>query len=265
MNKLKDKAPSELTEEELWRLYKRTKDTSLKQELILRYLDIVKYIAGRIALNTYPFIPEEDLISYGILGLIDSIEKYNLGLKWKFTTYASIRIKGAILDELRHIDWVPREFRRQVKDLEETYINLESSLDRSPTTAEVAAKLKISEEKVQAILQASGFTNLYMLDPLILYPTFEEEESSDKLGSLEATQAKNPHEVLERKEKAKFIKEALDTLTERERKIITLYYFEELTFKEISTILKIGQGRVSQLHNQAMLRLRSYLSRKMQI
>lgn len=247
------------TEEELWREYKRTKDIKIREELILKYADVVKCIAGRIAINTPPQVEFEDLVSYGILGLIDAIEKYDNTQGIGFKTYASSRIKGAIIDEIRNLDWIPRSLRDKAKELEKVYAELEYKYGRSATDKEVAERLGITEEELtKLILNISG-ASLISLENVWCLSDEEEVEISDAIKSPPERQ---PDVTLEEKELKQSLINAINRLPEREKEIIILYYYDGLTLKEIGSVIGLTESRICQLHTQAILRLKGYL-RKM--
>jgi RNA polymerase sigma factor for flagellar operon FliA len=251
-----------MKEEELWRKYKEAKDEALKEELreeiILRYAPLVKYMAGRIAISTPPTVEFEDLVHYGIIGLIDAIEKFDINQNIKFKTYATQRIRGAILDELRQIDWIPRSIRQKSKELEAAYANLEYKLGRAATDEEVASELGISVEELnKMILEVSGTTLLSLDD---ISPVSDDDEMS-LMDTLEGPVTQTPEAITEKEEAKRLLVEAIEKLPPREREVIALYYYEELTLKEIGEVLGITESRVSQLHTKIILRLRGYLSK----
>ncbi|MFH1448884.1 MAG: RNA polymerase sigma factor WhiG [bacterium] len=253
---------TKLKEEELWRVYKETEDEILKEELreeiILRYASLVKYIAGRIAMNTPPIVEFNDLVHYGIIGLIDAIEKFDLNQNIKFKTYAIQRIRGAILDELRIIDWVPRSVRQKSKELEIIYANLEHKLGRPATDEEVVKELGITIGELNKMISEVSGTTLLSLDDIC--PISDDNEVS-VIETIEGPVSQTPEVITEKEEAKKLLIEAMERLPQREREVIALYYYEELTLKEIGEVLGITESRVSQLHTKIILRLRGYLSK----
>jgi RNA polymerase sigma factor for flagellar operon FliA len=248
-----------MNEEELWREYKRTNDPKIREKLITAYAPLVKYIAGRISMTTPPNVEFEDLVSYGILGLIDAIEKYDPKMGSKFKTYATLRIKGAIYDELRLLDWVPRSVRQKAKEIEETYSTLEKKLGRPATDEEVAEAMSISTEELnQMTLEVSG-TSVVSLDDVKYIGSDSDEVAV--LDTVESQTVPSPEARLEREEMKQLLVEAINKLPQREREVIALYYYEELTLKEIGEVLGVTESRISQLHTKAIMRLRGYLSR----
>jgi RNA polymerase sigma factor for flagellar operon FliA len=248
-----------MNEEDLWREYKRTSDSKIREKLITAYAPLVKYIAGRISMATPPNVEFEDLVSYGILGLIDAIEKYDPKMGSKFKTYATLRIKGAIYDELRLLDWVPRSVRQKAKEIGEAYTTLEKKLGRPATDEEVAESLNISTEELnQMTLEVSG-TSIVSLDDVKHIGSDSDEVTV--LDTVESQVVPGPEARLEREEMKQLLVEAINKLPQREREVIALYYYEELTLKEIGEVLGVTESRISQLHTKAIMRLRGYLSR----
>jgi len=246
------------TEEELWKEYKRTKNPKIREELILKYASTVKYIAGKIAINTPPQVEFDDLVSYGILGLIDAIEKYDITQGIKFKTYASTRIKGAIIDELRILDWLPRSLRHKAKQLEQIYGELEYKLGRSATDKEVAMALNITEEELGRLILDVSSASLISLDDLWY---LESDEKREIIETVESPPEQGPEAALEQKEMKKFLVEAINRLPDKEKEVIILYYYDDLTLKEIGSVLGVSESRISQLHTQAILRLKGYLNK----
>lgn len=248
-----------MNEDEIWREYKRTNDPRLREKLIIMYAPMVKFIAGRIAMTTPPNVEFDDLVSYGIIGLIDAIEKYEPKLGSKFKTYATIRIKGSIYDELRLQDWVPRSVRQKAKELEDTYASLEHKLGRSATDEEVAQSMNITiDELNQIALEISG-TTVTSLDDLRYIGGDSDERSV--MDTVESHTVPGPEVGIEREEIKKLLVEAINKLPQREREVIALYYYEELTLREIGEVLGVSESRISQLHTKAIMRLRGHLSR----
>lgn len=250
-----------MTEEELWREYKKTNNPKIREELILRYAPLVKYIAGKIAIAA-PTIEYDDLISYGVIGLIDAIEKFDPGQGWLFKTYALKRIRGAIADELRELDWVPRQIRTKAKKLEDTYMNLETKYGRLPTEEEVCKELGISKEEFNEILFDISGTTVVSLDEI----WYIGEDGYEVLGveAIEASEAQNPEIILEKEEIRKRLEDAIERrLNEKEKEVIALYYYEDLTLKEIGKVMDITESRVCQLHANAITKLRATIRKHM--
>jgi RNA polymerase sigma factor for flagellar operon FliA len=243
----------------LWRDYKATKEERLRERLILHYSPLVKYVAGRVGVGLPPNIEQADLVSYGIFGLIDAIEKFDLERAIKFETYAISRIKGAIIDELRSIDWIPRSVRYKAREVEKAYAALEARLHRSPTEAEVAAELGIKLEDLHTIFSQVSFVNVVALDELLTAGG----EKGDKLSlvdTLEDTKAEDPVAAFETEETKYLLAKAINTLPEREKIVVTLYYYEGLTLAEIGQVLGVTESRICQMHTKAVLQLRGKLA-----
>ena len=243
----------------LWKDYKASKDEKLRERLILHYSPLVKYVAGRVGVGLPPNIEQADLVSYGIFGLIDAIEKFDLERAIKFETYAISRIKGAIIDELRSIDWIPRSVRYKAREVEKAYAALEAKLHRSPTEAEVAEELGIKLEELHTIFSQVSFVNVVALDELLSAGN----EKGDKLSlvdTLEDTKAEDPVQAFETEETKYLLAKAINTLPEREKIVVTLYYYEGLTLAEIGQVLGVTESRICQMHTKAVLQLRGKLA-----
>lgn len=241
----------------LWNEYKETDSQAARDQLILHYAPLVKYVAGRIGANLPHNVEQADLVSYGIFGLIDAIAKFELERDVKFETYAIARIKGAIIDELRSLDWVPRSLRHRARELERVYVELENELKRVPTDDEVAEALGISREEHQELLSRLSSTSMLALDEL--WTTSDREDGVSLLDTIEDTASPDPSVTFEKAEMKELLAEAINRLPEREKTVIGLYYYESLTLKEIGSILGVTESRVSQLHTKAVLRLKSRL------
>ncbi len=244
---------------ELWREYKTNGGEQLRERLILHYSPLVKYVAGRVGVGLPPNIEQADLVSYGIFGLIDAIQKFDLERAIKFETYAISRIKGAIIDELRSIDWIPRSVRSKAREVEKAYASLEAKLHRTPSEAEVAAELGIALEDLHAIFSQVSFVNVVALDELLSAGG----EKGDKLSlvdTLEDTKAEDPVQAFESEETKYLLAKAINTLPEREKIVVTLYYYEGLTLAEIGQVLGVTESRICQMHTKAVLQLRGKLA-----
>lgn len=244
-------------DQKLWLQYKASRDQRIKDSLILKYASFVKYVAGRIAVNLPSNVEFDDLVSYGILGLIDAIDKYDPERNVKFKTYAKTRIRGAIFDELRVLDWTPRSIRQKARKLEKAYAKLEAKLGRDATDEEIADFLKIDISELHKLFDETKKSLLLSLDEIF----YDDEEGSSRFDFVENQKSDNPQLKIEEAEAKKILAEAISKLSDRERMVITLYYYEDLTSKEIGKILGVSDSRVSQLHTKAILRLRGRLSR----
>ncbi|MBI4666551.1 MAG: FliA/WhiG family RNA polymerase sigma factor [Nitrospinae bacterium] len=225
--------------------------------LILEYSPLIKYIAHRLAVRLPPHVELDDLISSGVIGLIDAIEKFNPDKETQFKTYAEIRIRGAMLDELRSQDWVPRSVRQKATNLSSAYAKLEQSLGRPAEDDEVAQSMGVSMEEFYDLLhQAAGQAILSVED---LGGVDKDGEKRDIMEVLAGTKATDPETLARLEEVRTIIAKSIDMLPEKERLLVSLYYYEELTMKEIGEVLGITESRVSQLHTKAVMRLRAKL------
>ncbi|HTZ63631.1 MAG TPA: RNA polymerase sigma factor WhiG [Solirubrobacteraceae bacterium] len=241
---------------ELWRRYKSDGDQRARERLVVAYSPLVKYVAGRTAAGLPPHVEEADLISYGLGGLIAAIERFDPSREIKFETYAIMRIKGAIIDELRAMDWVPRSVRARAREVERANAKLEHTLQRAPTDKEIAAEMKVSVEELNDSLLAISHSSMVALDEL--WST--SDSSGDQVSlmdTLEDTTAPDPAKALDVGDLKDRIADSIATLPEREKLVIALYYYENLTLREIGEVLGVTESRVSQLHTKAVLRLRS--------
>lgn len=244
-------------DQQLWEQYKTNHDQRIKDALIMKYASFVKYVAGRIAVNLPSNVEFDDLVSYGILGLIDAIDKYDSDRNVKFKTYAKTRIRGAIFDELRVLDWTPRSIRQKARKLEKAYAKLEGKLGRDARDEEIAEYLNIDISELHKLFDETKKSLLLSLDEIF----YDDEEGSSRFDFIEDQKSDNPQSKIEEAEAKKILADAISKLSDRERMVITLYYYEELTSKEIGKILGVSDSRVSQLHTKAILRLRGRLSR----
>ncbi len=241
----------------LWARYKDEDDSSARDALILNYSPLVKYVAGRLASGLPQSVDTADLISYGIFGLIDAIKKFDPDRAIKFETYAIARIKGAIIDELRAMDWVPRSVRSRAREIETSYIALENQLKRVPSDLEVADHMGVTIKDFQAILTKLSYTSVVSFEEL--WVGGDRDEGQSALGSIKDDAAEDPVAIFESLEIKDILAGAIDRLPEREKTVIALYYYEGLTLKEIGQVLGVTESRVSQLHTKAVLRLRARL------
>lgn len=230
-----------------------------RNDMIIEYLPLVKFIASRIASRLPNHIEVADLVNSGIIGLIDAIEKFDASRKIKFKTYAEFRIKGAILDELRALDWVPRSTRQKASKLEKAYAEVEQRLGRSASDAEMMEHLGINAEEFDALVREARGVALISLDEL--QPDHDENFEHNLLEYLADPEAMDPAQIMNLDQIYRIVAETIDQLPEKERLVISLYYYEELTMKEIGEILSITESRVSQIHTKAILRLRGRLSK----
>ena len=243
----------------LWLQYRRTRDQHLRDRLILTYAPLVKFVAGRLGSGLPAHVEEEDLVSYGLLGLIGAIERYDPERDVKFETYAISRIKGAIIDELRAMDWVPRSVRARARQIERAIADLEARLHRAPTDEEIAGKIGISEEELDDSLTDISRSSIAALDELWTVSSSSGDQVA-LIDTIEDTQGPEPQSALAESELRDALGEAISRLPEREKLVVTLYYYEELTLREIGEVLGVTESRVSQLHTKAVLRLKARLA-----
>ncbi|HLS88953.1 MAG TPA: FliA/WhiG family RNA polymerase sigma factor [Sphingobacteriaceae bacterium] len=244
--------------EQLWLNYKHKQDEAARQELISRHLHLVKYIASRMVVHLPPMVELDDLISYGVFGLLDAIEKFDYRRGVKFETYAYTRIKGAVLDGLRAMDWVPQSLRKQAKEVEAAYWQLYHQDGRPPTDEQVAQSLGMSQEEYSELSQRLSSTTVLSLEDVLgsgddgdgsisLRDLLADPESPDPLAAVQLSEAKDR------------LAAAIAALPERDQLIISLYYYEGLTVKEIAEILELSASRISQIHTRAIMRLRAHM------
>jgi RNA polymerase sigma factor for flagellar operon FliA len=241
----------------LWERFGESHDEWAREQLILNYSPLVKFVAGRVAVNLPNSVENADLISYGMFGLIDAIEKFEPGRDIKFETYAITRIRGAIIDELRSLDWVPRSVRSRARDIERAIVTLEGRLKRTPEDSEVAEELGMPLKDLHDTYSKLSYTSVVSFEDL--WGTGQEADDRPTATSIEDLNAENPVETFEAEEMKVILAEAIERLTDRERTVIALYYYEGLSLKEIGTVLGVTESRVSQMHTKAVLRLRARL------
>lgn len=253
-----DKTNSTSELDELWRRHKSCGDPTARDALIKQYAYLVKITAGRVVTSLPLNVERDDLISAGVVGLIKAVDQFDPSRRVKFETYAIALIRGAILEMLREEDWVPRSVRERVKTLERTYLQLESELGRPATEEEIAAALGLEIDEYHSLLADTGRASLISLDDVI---TGVDGSERIHLADVINDELANPSNEVEAKEMRRILAQAIDRLPEREKLVISIYYYEGLTFKEIGGVLSVSESRVYQLHTQAVLRLRGYLAR----
>jgi RNA polymerase sigma factor FliA len=244
--------------QELWHEYREKRDRAVRDRLILTYAPLVKYVAGRLGSSLPAHVDEGDLVSYGLLGLIGAIERYDPDRDIKFETYAIARIRGAIIDELRALDWVPRSVRSRARQIERAIGELEAKLGRAPTDEEIAAKVGVTVDELDSSLTDISRSSIAALDEL--WSVSGDGDQVSLLDTLEDDSISQPAEVLDETETREALADAIARLPEREKLVVTLYYYEELTLREIGEVLGVTESRVSQLHTKAILRLKSRLA-----
>ncbi|MCR5720608.1 MAG: FliA/WhiG family RNA polymerase sigma factor [Lachnospiraceae bacterium] len=243
--------------------YSKTKSPKLREQIILEYAPLVKVVAGRLSMYLGYNVEYDDLVSYGIFGLIDSIDKFDCLKEVKFETYATLRIRGAILDQIRKMDWIPRTIRQKQKKIDTAIREIEAQTGRSATDEEIAVKLGITDDELLDWQSQMKITGVVSLNEFM-------EQGSDISKDYDPTSKTtatfdSPEESLEKKELVDMLNDALSMLTEKEQKVITLYYYEEMTLKEISNVLEVSESRISQLHTRAIQKMRSRLGNYMGI
>jgi RNA polymerase sigma factor FliA len=243
---------------ELWHKFKDEQDQDARNRLILAYAPLVKYVAGRMSSGLPAHIEEADLISYGLLGLIGALERFDPAREIKFETYAIARIKGSIIDELRSLDWVPRSVRSKAREIEKVITLLETRLHRAPTDDEIARELGMEGDEFQATLTQISNTSIVALDELWAI-SGSDGDTASLIDTLEDPKARDPSRMLDVTEMKTRLASAIDALPKREKIVIALYYYENLTLREIGEVLGVTESRISQLHTKAILRLKGRL------
>lgn len=244
--------------EQIWKKFKETEEVKLRDDLLLYYSPLVKYVAGRISMELPKSVDISDLISYGIFGLIDAIQKFDVDRKIKFETYAIPRIRGAIYDELRNQDWIPRSVRTRAKQIEKTYVELENKLQRVPSDDEVAKELNITLDEMEEVLNQINSSFVIALEDVVRMGSGD-DETMQVSNSIKDESQEDPLASIESNEVKEFLHHAISRLSDKEKGIISLYYYEEMTLKEIGEVLNITESRVSQIHTKLILRLRGYM------
>ncbi len=241
---------------ELWKQYRESLDPQIRETLILEYAHLIKFIAGRMNIYFGSNIEYDDLVSFGVFGLIDAIDKYDLDKGVKFETYASLRIRGSIIDSIREMDWVPRSLRQKNKELEKAYREVENELGHSAEDIDIANKLKIPLDDFYKLLNKVNVTSMVSLEE------FLEQNYEIGMDVPNSSQPYRPEREAELTEIKEVLGDAIDKLPEKEKMVLSLYYYEELTLKEISAIMKVSESRISQIHTKAIMRLRGKLARQ---
>ena len=239
--------------DKLWKDYQKKPTRELREQLIIEYSQLVKLVAGRLSMYLGHNVEYDDLVSYGIFGLIDAIDKFDADKNVKFETYASLRIRGAILDQIRKMDWIPRTVRQRQRKLDEAVKQIEAQTGKTASDDEIAQVLGISSDELlnwQSQLKVSN---------LVSMTEFEENGTEPAMDTTYNSHFTQPEEVVEKEELKKTLVEALDALTEKERRVIELYYYEEMTLKEISKILEVSESRVSQLHTKSLTKMKKIM------
>ncbi|AHC14605.1 RNA polymerase sigma factor WhiG [Salinispira pacifica] len=253
-----EKTYTEQDELRLWKEYKETGNPDIRDRMVKQYAPLVKYVAGKVAVGMPQNVEFDDLVGYGVFGLFDAIEKFDPDKHVKFKTYAVTRIRGAIFDELRAIDWVPRSVRQKSREIEDTIRRLEASLGRSASDAEIAKEMGMSDKEYEkTMLRVSGTSILSLND---VWYTGEDNDKVSIADSIESPDNFNPDNIVEKEEVKRVIIQSIQELPEKEKTVLVLYYYEDLTLKEIGKVLEVTESRISQLHTKAIMRLRAKLT-----
>lgn len=247
-------------EVKMWKKYKRVKSQELHDEIVKKYLYLVKYVAGRVAIGLPPNVEFNDLVSYGILGLFDAIKKYDVSQGNKFETYAVSRIRGSIMDELRKLDWAPRLLRKKAREIEKKCKELEEKNGRLATDEELSHALKISTEELNSIYSDLNSTTFLSLDEV--WQNDEGNKPISRLQTIEDSLITNQFTYVHQNEVRELLATAIGDLPEKEKLVVVLYYYENLTLREIGEILDVSESRVCQIHTKVITRLRSHLMKK---
>ncbi|MBQ2315092.1 MAG: RNA polymerase sigma factor WhiG [Treponema sp.] len=248
----------EKTEDELWHEFKKTKMPAIRDKFIRQYMPLVKYVAGKVSTGMPESVEFDDLVGFGQFGLLDAINKYDPDKNVKFKTYAVTRIRGAIFDELRELDWVPRSVRQKSREIEDTIVDLEARLGRTASDAEIAKAMGMTESEYETtVMKISGTSILSLND---VWYSGDDSDHMSIGDNIEAPASLNPDVIVEREEIRKVIIQAINELPRNEKMVIVLYYHEDLTFKEIGQVLNVSESRISQLHSKANVRLRAKLT-----
>lgn len=245
--------------EKLWESYQKNPSSELREQIILEYVPLVKVVAGRLSMYLGYNVEYDDLVGYGIFGLIDAIDKYDASKDVKFETYASLRIRGSILDHIRKMDWIPRTVRQRQKKLDEAVKRIEMRTGKNASEEEIAKEMGISEEELIVWQSQLKITNIVSLNEYV------EQGTEPVMDARNNSHFIQPEEKIQENELKKVLKDTLEFLTEKERKVIELYYYEELTLKEISKVLSVSESRISQLHTKALLKMRKKMGNYMDI
>jgi RNA polymerase sigma factor FliA len=242
-----------------WVRYSAERDPTLREQLILQYTPLVKYVVGRLAIILPRIMDSNDVISTGTMGLIEAVDRYDPSSGVKFQTYAIARIRGAILDELRSLDWIPRSARQRSQEIARTFSRLEAETGQTPTDEAVAKELGLDMHQYQQASLSASAVILSLEMPMSAMDGSDEGQSAMLLETIESTSATNPLQATEEAELLEGLANAIRALSDRERTLLSLYYEQELTMKEISQVLDVSESRVCQLHSRALHRLRAHL------
>lgn len=249
----------ETKKNKLWEEYIKTKSDRLREQIIIEYVPLVKLVAGRLNMYLGYTVEYDDLVGYGVFGLIDAIDKFDYGKGIKFETYASLRIRGSILDQIRKMDWIPRSVRQKQKQIEGAIASLEKEKGNDLKDRDIAEKLGISLEEYRSWEGMTNISNIASLDE------FMEQGLDGGVKELRNTTYMEPEEVIDKSEVKQMLMEALEMLTEKEKKVVLLYYYEDLTLKEVAGVLEVSESRISQLHSKALEKMKKHLGRHFEL
>ena len=250
---------NKVSKEKLWEMYQTKRTPELREQIILEYAPLVKVVAGRLSMYLGYNVEYDDLVSYGIFGLIDAIDKFDMDKEVKFETYASLRIRGAILDQIRKMDWIPRTVRQKQKKIDEAIKRVEMKIGKTALDEEVAKELGVSGEELIEWQSQLKVTNVVSLNEFI------EQGSEPVMDARHNSHFIQPEEQVQETELKEKLQEAMEQLTEKEKKVILLYYYEDLTLKEISKVLEVSESRISQLHTKALSKMQKTMGAYMEI
>lgn len=245
---------------QLWLRFRRTGDEAARERLIVHYSPLVKYVASRVGAGMPQHVDKADLTSYGVFGLMDAIDRFDPDLGYKFETYASTRIRGAIIDELRAMDWVPRSVRRKSRDITTALRELRGSLLREPTDEEVAEEVGMTVEELTDALAAVSRSSVAALDDVF---RLGDGETLSLIDTIEDTATVSPEANVDTAETRRILKEAITSLSDREQKVLALYYFDAMTLRQIGEIFGVTESRICQIHAKAVLSLRGEMEQRL--
>jgi RNA polymerase sigma factor FliA len=245
--------------QKLWEEYAKRKTPELQEKIIIEYAGLVKLVAGRLSMYLGYNVEYDDLVGYGTFGLIDAVDKFDYTKGVKFETYASLRIRGAILDQIRKMDWIPRSIRQKQRKIDMAYQSLEQKYGRMASDEEIATELEISVDELENWQNQTKITNIISLDE------FMEQGTESRVEQSLTADFDQPDKIVEKQELKELLVKTLETLTEKEKKVIILYYYEELTLKEISRILEVSESRISQLHTKALQKMKIRLGNNIEV
>lgn len=249
----------EVERQKIWEKYTKNPTQEMREQIIIEYATLVKIVAGRLSMYLGGNVEYEDLVSYGVFGLIDAIDKFDTNKDVKFETYASLRIRGSILDQIRKMDWIPRTVRQRQRKIDEAIKSLEARTGKTPTDEMLAEELGVSGEELLSWQSQLKVTNVVSLNEFV---ESGNEPVMDAKGNFRFAQ---PEEVIAETELKRMLKDAMQLLTEKEQKVILLYYYEDLTLKEISRVLEVSESRISQLHTKALQKMKKKMGPYMNI